>query len=67
MILISDMIISEYVSGYQIIADGHLIESRYIKKISNIGWKIFDGIYCECQTLNIEPHTGEKGEGNLSF
>ena len=59
------MAISEYAPGAQIVADGNLIESRYVKKIPNIGWKMFDYVYCECQTLNIEPHTGSKQEGIL--
>lgn len=49
--------ISEYAPGSQIVANGNLITSRYIKKIPNMSWKMFDYIKCiACDTLNIEPH-----------
>ena len=50
--------ISEYAPGSQIVADGNLITSQYIKKMPNMDWKQFDYIYCnECNTLNIGMHT----------
>lgn len=50
--------ISEYAPGTQIVADGDLITSQYIKKMPNMDWRQFDYIYCdECKTLNIGIHT----------
>lgn len=52
------MAISEYAPGSQIIANNNLITSRYIKKIPNIGWKMYSYIQCDdCKTLNIKPYT----------
>lgn len=52
------MAISEYAPGSQIVANGNLITSRYIRKIPNMNWKMFDYIICSnCKTLNIELHT----------
>ncbi len=53
------MAISEYAPGSQIVANGNLITSRYIRKIPNMSWKQYDYILCECKTLNIDPHTEE--------
>lgn len=51
------MAISEYAPGSQVVANGNLITSQYIRKIPNLGWKMFDYAICECKTLNIEPHS----------
>lgn len=52
------MAISEYAPGSEIVADGKLITSRYIKKIEGREWPRFDYIRCNaCQTLNIAIHT----------
>lgn len=59
------MAISEYAPGSQIVANGNLITSRYIKKVTNMSWKQYDYIQCDCQTLNIEPHTGDKEDSKL--
>lgn len=54
------MAISEYAPGSQIVANGSLITSRYIRKIPTMTWKMYDYISCnKCQTINIEPHTDE--------
>ena len=51
--------ISEYAPGSQIVANGNLITSRYIRKIPKMGWKMYDYILCnKCNTLNLVPHTG---------
>ena len=55
------MAISEYAPGSQIVANGRLITSRYIRKIPQMGWKMYDYIRCgKCQTLNIAVHTTGK-------
>lgn len=59
------MAISEYAPGSQIVADGNLITSQYIKKVPNMDWRRFDYIYCDCKTLNIEPHIDYKDEEHL--
>lgn len=49
------MAISEYAPGSQVVANGRLFTSRYIKKMPSIGWKMYDYVSCEsCQSLNIE-------------
>ena len=50
------MAISEYAPGSQVVADGKLITSRYIRKLSNLGWKLYDYVICDCKTLNIDQH-----------
>jgi len=53
------MAISEYAPGCQVVADGKLITSRYIKKMPHEHWKMYDYVKCpNCQTLNLEIHTG---------
>ena len=54
------MAISEYAPGSQIVANNNLITSRYIRKIPNIGWKMYSYVQCdECRTLNIKPFAEE--------
>ena len=53
------MAISEYAPDSQIVANGNLITSRYIRKIPKMSWKQYDYNLCECRTLNIDPHTDE--------
>jgi len=54
------MAIGEYAPGSEIIANGQLITSRYIKKLPNMSWKMYDYVICdECRTLNIEPHVSD--------
>lgn len=49
--------ISEYAPASQVVADGNLITSQFIKKIPGMDWKRFDYVYCkECNTLNIGMH-----------
>ena len=58
--------ISEYAPGSQVIANGHLFTGRYIKKVPQIGWKMYDYIVCdECKTLNIEPHIDDGDNRHL--
>lgn len=57
--------ISEYAPGSQIVANGNLITSRYIKKIPKMGWKMYDYIRCQCNTLNIEVHAEDKPDQGL--
>ncbi|WP_028309572.1 helicase-related protein [Desulfitibacter alkalitolerans] len=59
------MAISEYAPDSQIVANGNLITSRYIRKIPNMSWKQYDYILCECKTLNIDPHTEDDEFSNL--
>ncbi|OLR58524.1 hypothetical protein BHF70_02145 [Anaerostipes sp. 494a] len=61
------MAISEYAPGSQIVADGNLITSHYIKKVPNMDWRRFDYIYCDCKTLNIEPHIEHRDEEHLQY
>lgn len=60
------MAISEYAPGSQIVANGNLITSRYIRKIPRMSWKMFDYIRCKCNTLNISPHEEETNEERLT-
>lgn len=62
------MAISEYAPGSQIVANNNLITSRYIKKIPNIGWKMYSYIQCDnCKTLNIKPYTEGKNNSAISM
>ena len=54
------MAIAEYAPGCQVVANGKLITSRYIRKIPHEHWKMYDYIKCDkCQTLNMDVHTEE--------
>lgn len=47
--------ISEYAPGSQIVADGKLITSRYIKRLADYAWPKFKYVICsDCKTLNKE-------------
>ncbi len=61
------MAISEYAPGSQVVADGKLITSRYIRKIPNLGWKLYDYVTCDCKTLNIDQHIDYKDPDHLSI
>lgn len=51
------MAITEYAPGSQVVADGKLLTSRYIKRLPGISWKLYDYITCNnCNTLNIDTH-----------
>lgn len=41
------MAISEYAPGSQVVANGELFTSRYVRKIPQIGWKSYDYVNCE--------------------
>lgn len=61
------MAISEYAPGSQIVANGNLITSRYIRKIPGMSWKMYDYILCDhCKTLNIQPHVDTVESTKLS-
>ncbi len=52
------MAISEYAPGSQIVANGNLITSRYIKKAPTMLWKMYDYRICdECKSISIRTHT----------
>ena len=50
--------ISEYAPGSQVVANGKLITSRYIRRVPKIGWKMYDYKKCACGALNIDVHGG---------
>lgn len=59
--------ISEYAPGSQVVANGHLITSRYIRKVPNMSWKMYDYIICsKCRTTNIDVHVDSSDSINLS-
>ncbi|MBQ8425790.1 MAG: DEAD/DEAH box helicase [Clostridia bacterium] len=52
------MAIAEYAPGCEVVVDGKLITSRYIKKAPNKGWKKYDFKYCpNCKSLNVAVHS----------
>jgi Zn-finger nucleic acid-binding protein len=59
------MAISEYAPGSQIVANGNLITSRYIRKVPSMSWRQYDYILCECKTLNIDQHVEEEDYSQL--
>ena len=57
------MAISEYAPGCQVVANGKLITSRYIRRMPHEHWRMYDYVKCsKCQTLNIELHTEDSKE-----
>ena len=50
--------ISEYAPGSQVVANGKLITSRYIRTVPGMAWKQYLYNTCRCGTLNIEPYSG---------
>ena len=60
------MAISEYAPGCEIVAAGKLIRSRYIKKMPNKSWRLYDYVKCDCNTLNIDIHHDVKDGKGLS-
>ena len=57
------MAISEYAPGCQVVANGKLITSRFIRKMPHEHWKMYDYAKCKnCQTLNMEIHTESSRE-----
>lgn len=47
--------ISEYAPGSQIVADGKLITSRYVKRLADYAWPKYKYVICsDCKTLNKE-------------
>lgn len=57
--------ISEYAPGSQVVANGNLLTSRYIKKVPRMSWKMYDYNNCDCRTLNIAPHVGDGPNAQL--
>ena len=54
------MAISEYAPGSQVVANGNLITSRYIRKAPGMLWKMYDFKNCpECKSMSIGLHTDE--------
>lgn len=61
------MAISEYAPGSQIVANGNLITSRYIRKVPNMIWRQYDYIQCkDCMTLNLDQHVKEAEYSKLT-
>ena len=53
--------ISEFAPDSEIIANGKMLKSRYIKKIRSLDWKQFAHKECQnCKTLNIIPYIDEE-------
>ena len=51
------MAISEYAPGSQIVANGRLITSRYIRKQADRSWKMSRYCICKnCRDMNIQPY-----------
>lgn len=54
------MAISEYAPGSQVVANNHLITSRFIKKVPKFGWKTYSYVQCpNCKTLNKQVYVNE--------
>ncbi len=48
--------ISEYAPDSEIVADGNLYTSRYVRKLSGYEWPMYNYVFCdECNTLNQKP------------
>lgn len=54
------MAISEYAPDSQIVADGKLYTSRYIRRLTGYEWPTYNYVFCdECNTLNKEQSIHE--------
>lgn len=61
------MAISEYAPESQVVANGKLITSRYIRKVPNMSWKMYDYIVCDrCKTTNIAVHLDSPDREDLT-
>jgi hypothetical protein len=59
------MAISEYAPGSQVIANGELITSRYIKRPPALLWKMYDYRLCKtCNSMEISTHVGDEAAGD---
>lgn len=59
------MAISEYAPGSQVIANGELITSRYIKRPPALLWKMYDYRICKtCNSMEISTHVGDETGGD---
>jgi hypothetical protein len=59
------MAISEYAPESQVVANGRLITSRYIRKIPNMSWKMYDYVICDkCKAVQMMVHidSGSRNE-----
>jgi len=56
--------LSEYSPGSQVIADGMIFTSRYIRMVPKMGWQLYEYKKCSCGTLNIEPYI--EGQNHLT-
>ena len=52
--------ISEYAPGSQVVANGNLITSRYIRTVPGMSWKQYLYNSCKCGTLNVEPYADQE-------
>ena len=60
------MAISEYAPGCEVVAAGHLIRSRYIKRVPSKSWRQYDYGSCDsCNTISIALHLDSKEEQSL--
>ncbi len=54
------MAISEYAPGSQVVANGQLITSRYIKRPSSLLWKMYDYRTCNtCNSMELRTHVSD--------
>ena len=60
------MAIAEYAPESQIVANGNLITSRYIKRMPNMLWKIYDYKRCaRCGSVSVKIHAEEIDDSTL--
>ena len=60
------MAIAEYAPESQIVANGNLITSRYIKRMPNMLWKIYDYKRCaRCGSVSVKIHAEETDDSTL--
>ena len=55
------MAISEYAPGSQVVANGMLLTSRYIKRSPNMLWKMYDYKICShCNSISLSVHISDQ-------
>ena len=57
------MAISEYAPNSQVVANGNMVTSRYIKKAPNMLWKMYDYRICgTCGGISVSVHVSDEKE-----
>ncbi len=60
--------IAEYAPGSQVVANGDMITSRYIRKMPSMLWKMYDYAICDsCKSMVTDTHVTEDPQHDAQF